>query len=169
MPCLSSTRLKPPWEGPYLLWLGGLWLSVGLRRARKPDRHSYGVACSRIDSMGSRFWSQARTLQSLIISKVHLLKEVKVQATACEEVRDWGDLTSTEMIKCHHLGKEEEGYHTWSTSCVVGCMHFFILWETDSLHQNNFSHHLLSWAPSPNPLTYVNSLPPHANSAQDVL
>lgn len=119
--------------------------------------------------MGSKFWSQARALESLMTSQVFLLKEGKIQSTVCKEVSDSRDGATAETVKWSTWGKEEEGYHIWSTSYVC-CVHCLIVWEPDSSNQNNFSYHLLSWAPSPNWLTYMNSLLiPHANSAQDVL
>lgn len=51
----------------------------------------------------------------------------------------------------------------------VGCIHFLILWEMESLNQNNFSHHLLSERELlPQADTQVNSLTPNATSVPDV-
>lgn len=49
--------------------------------------------------MGSKFRSQARALESLITSQVFLLKEGKVQTTACEEISDSRVGATTETVK----------------------------------------------------------------------
>lgn len=170
-PCLSGRWVRPLWMRPcFPGWEDSRCHPQGWGKKASPGDTVTGLpVCNHDRRDGVSGLQPSRGFRNSYFTSQELIwKEVKVQTIMCKETRDLKDVISTETAE-GSTWKRRRRVIRCEAPATQAAYVFSSYGILTPLIKINLATIYWAWTPSPNWLTYVNSLPPHANSARDVL